>query len=141
MFNPDTFMSQTIEESFEDTRSVIPPGEYMVNIDDITPTVIGAENRPILRVRFVIVNSGDDELDGRVLSHIVWLDLDSSGALMTGKDKNIGLGQLLTALGLNGKPFSPGQFIGQVVVVQVYNKVNKNSGEQEAAVARVVAAN
>jgi hypothetical protein len=140
MFNPEEFMQSTFEDEFETSRSLIPNDEYQAVIQEIEAKTVGAESRPVLSVRFALVNSGDEALDGRVLYHTVWLDMDERGALLRGPDKNIGLGQLLSAVGMNGKSWSPPQLTGQVVLVQVGTRQNKNTGEMLNNITRIAAA-
>jgi hypothetical protein len=136
MFDPTTFADTTIEDSFEEKRSLIPPGEYMMTLEEVEPRVVGERNLPILSVRLRIVNSGDEEADNRVIYHTVWLDMDDAGSLLTGPNKNINLGQLLSALGLNGKPWSPNQLAGNVVLGNLSHTLNKRSGEMEERITR-----
>src|SRR5262245_17049603 len=36
MFDPDAFMSQTVDQPLEIERTLIPPGEYKMQVDDFT---------------------------------------------------------------------------------------------------------
>jgi len=140
MFDPDAFMQTTIEDAFEEKRSLIPAGEYMATVENLEAKTVGEANRPIINMRLRLVNTGDEETEGRVLYHTLWLDMDERGALMTGPNKNIGLGQFLSALGLNGKPWNPTMFEGQVVLIQVSHGMNKRTGEMEERIPRVAKA-
>lgn len=140
MFNPEEFMQTQVQDEFETKRSLIPEGEYLVRIDSIEAKTVGAANRPVLSLTLALTNTGDGDLDERRLWHTIWLDIDERGALMSGSNKNIGLGQLLTALDLNGKPWSPAELNGQVVMIQVAHGLNKSSGELEEKIRRLVKA-
>ncbi len=140
MFDPQAFMNETVEDTFEEKRTLVPAGEYMTTVEDVEAKTVGEANRPILSIRLRIVNSEDPEANERLLFHTLWLDITDSGALDTGPNKNIGLGQFLSALGLNGKPWSPGALIGQVVLTQVTHGLNKRSGEMEEKITRIAKA-
>lgn len=140
MFDPQAFMNTTVEEEFKTKRELIPAGEYMCQVENVEARVVGEANRPILSVQMSIINTGDEAIDGRRLYHTIWLDLDEQGNLMSGANKNIGLGQFLAAVGLNGKPWSPGQLIGTVVTTQVKHGINKSNNEMEEKIGRIVKA-
>lgn len=139
MFNPDEFMNTSFDsnEEFETKRSLIDANEYDAVIEEIEARLVGDDNKPILSTRLKLVNTGDDNIDGRNLFHTIWLDMDSQGALQYGKDKNIGLGQLLAAVGLNGKPWNPGMLKGQLIHIKVGQRFNKRTEEMENVVQRI----
>lgn len=141
MFNPEEFMNTQVSgEEFETKRSLIPAGEYTVTIENLEAKTVGERNLPILSVRYKIVNSDNPEVNDRAIFDTVWLDVDDNGNLMRGPDKNLKLGQLLEAVGLNGKPWSPGMLQGQVIMVQVTQSFNKRTEEEENRVTRVARA-
>ena len=142
MFNPEEFMNTQFEAAeFETRRSLIPPGDYTVVIDNLEFATVGDRNLPIIRARYKIVNASEPELNDRMLFDTIWLDMDEQGkSLLRGPDKNLRLGQLLEACHLNGKPWSPGMLQGQVILVQVGVGVNKRSNEEENTVKRIAEA-
>lgn len=141
MFDPQAFMQTEVQgEQFDTERTPVEPGEYPVLIEECEAKTLGTDNIPALALRLKIVNTGDDNLDGKNLYHTIWLDLDERGALMSGANNNIGLGQLLAALDLNGKPWKATQIPGNVVLVQVRHRVDKKTQEVRDYVAQVAKA-
>lgn len=136
MFNPEEFNNTTFEGEFETKRTLVPAGEYTVRIEECTAKQIGEANYPILSMRYALTNTGDEALDERQIFDTIWLDVTEQGSLERGPDKNIKLGQLLAALGLNGKPWSPAGLVGSPLIVTVTHSQNKKSGEMEARVSR-----
>lgn len=140
MFNPEEFMNTQQEaEGFETKRTLVPQGEYTVVIEQLDAATVGDDNKPVLKARYKIVNAPDAELNDRLLFDTIWLDVDDRGALLRGADNNIRLGQLLEAVGLNGRPWAPGMLVGQVLFVKVSVTLNKKSGEEENRVTKLAA--
>lgn len=137
MFSPEEFMNAEFDGEFATKRELIPDGEYQVMIEEVEAKTIGEANYPIFSLRYKIINNSDEEVDGRTIFDTIWLDLDERGALVRAPGKNIRLGQLLEALGLNGKPWRPGQFAGQVLMAQVKTRQNKRSGDMENVIQKV----
>lgn len=140
MFSPEEFMNTTVEGEFETKRTLVPVGEYTAMIESLEAKTVGDDNKPILSVKYKLVNTGDEETDGRFVYDTVWLDVDDRGSLMRGPDKNLKLGQILEAVGLNGKPWSPGMLQGQVIMIQVNQSLNKRTNEDENRVGRIAKA-
>lgn len=137
MFDPEQFMQQTTESTFETERTLIPPGEYQALIDECSAKVLGEKNSPALGLVLHPINVDQEILDevpnveDIKLYHTIWLDISESGGLATGTNKNIALGQLLEAIGKNGKPWSPMDIPGNVVMIDLTHRVNKSSGKPE----------
>lgn len=141
MFNPEEFMNTQQEaEEFDTRRSLVPPGEYTAVLDRIEARTVGEDNKPILSCGYKIINSDVEGANDRLVFDTVWLDMDANGNLMRGPDKNLKLGQILEAVGLNGKPWSPPMLQGQVVMVHVSSRMNKRSNEEENSISRIVKA-
>lgn len=134
MFNPDTFLAQTIDQA-NDTKVVpCPPGEFTAFIKDfkarpwtskkdpsmsgvaldVTWTVDSAEVKTLLDRDEVTVKQG------------IMLDMTEQGSLDMGKGKNVGLGRLREALGLNvpGQAFSFAMLTGQAAKITVTHRVD-----------------
>jgi len=137
MFNPDEFMNTEIAEEFATKRELLPPGEYQAMIEEIEAKTIGEANWPILSLRYKIVNNPEEDIAGRILFDTIFLDVDEKGSLIRGPNKNIRLGQLLAALGLNGRPWRPAMLTGQVVMLHVTIRQNKKTGDMENNVQKV----
>lgn len=130
-FDANLFMSAVYEE-VNDTKIVpCPAGEFHAQIEKVEPKsgTIGKGERigepwASLNVSYLIEDQGVQALLSRdkvIVYQSVMLDLTPSGGLDMGSGKNIGLGRLRDACGLNkpGQPFSPTMFVGQRVKVMV----------------------
>ena len=140
MFNPEEFMNTTTEGEFSTQRELVESGEYSAIVEQLEAKTVGDRNLPIISVRYKLINTGQEGLDGRIIFDTIWLDVDDAGNLMRGPGKNIRLGQLLEAVGMNGKAWSPGQLQGQPVLVAVGQRQNKRSGEMENTISKVAMA-
>jgi hypothetical protein len=134
IFDPDSFMSATTEAANDTTVAPVPPGEYRAQIEDLkTREVSGKDGEPRypMDVTYSILDDnvkatlGRDKVTAR---QTIWLDLTSQGQIDSGKGKNIGLGKLRAAAGLNkaGQPFAPSMLIGAVVRVTTGLRPDKN---------------
>lgn len=128
MFDPNTFMQATLTEA-NDTRIMpCPVGEYQMQIVDIkakSGTIGKGERAGETWAGLDVFCEVDDPqvkaATGRTVvrvKHSLMLDLTPEGMLDMGKGKNIRLGKVRAACGLNrpGQAFSFPQMIGQRVV-------------------------
>lgn len=109
MFDIDQFMSSATTEANSTSLEPIPVGEYTGIIDEVKLTP--RDDRYPLDITWVLTDADLQAKLGRdriTVRQTVWLDMKPEGGLDTGKGKNVGLGRLREALGLNapGKPFS-----------------------------------
>lgn len=145
MFDPNKFMQSNFNGKLDTVIPTLPEDDYRVIVDGVehrTATVDG-ETRHILRVRWKLVDANQlIAIDRKAASvnHDLWLDLTPDGGLDEGEGKNIGLGQMLEALGLNGQPWSPGSLVGQgPVIARIAPRENKKKpGEYFNDVRRLV---
>src|SRR5689334_10740434 len=124
-------------------RTPCPEGDYPARIDDIEFRQVKTKNgdRTIMRVIWSIEDEGvKAALDRETLkvSQDIWLDLDSTGGIDSGKDKNIGLGQLRAVFDQN----SPGIPIGALkgtglALVHVNHRRPEGSDEAFVEINRV----
>jgi hypothetical protein len=123
MFDPKAFLETSTTEA-NDTKIVpVPVGEYMAIISKV-------EARPwqsrtdsskaglALDITWDIDDQGVRQLLGRdtvTCKQGIMLDLTESGGLDMGKGRNVSLGRVREAVGLNipGVPFSPMQLAGR----------------------------
>lgn len=120
VFNPDTFMDSTITEPNSTKVEAVPPGEYRATIDEtIKPprSVTGKDGTEYIffEVMWNIDDQGLKDKLGRDKLQVrqsIRLDITDDGALDTGKGKNVGLGRLREALGMNDGPFNPRALAG-----------------------------
>lgn len=122
-FNPDTFMQEEQNVELDTEFTPIPEGEYSGIIKDVKADTT-PKGAALLAVTWLIDDEEVREHTGMpepTCRQTVWLDLDASGHLAAGANKNVGLGKLRAALGQNdGSPWSPTMLVGQPA--QVYIK-------------------
>jgi hypothetical protein len=134
-FDPDRFMSQSFENANDTTVIPCPPGEYVgltsdVAIKEITSKKTGI-SYPQLTV-FVSLESPEvTSVTGRTPTKVRYqqlLDLNDAGEIDMSKGKNIGLGRLREACGLNqpGKPFRIPDLNGKLIKVRVTHRPDDN---------------
>ena len=134
MFSPDQFLDMQVTES-NDTKLVpIPVGEYVAVVSEVKARPWTSKSDPsksgiALDVQWDIDDAGVKQLLGRdkvTVKQGVMLDMTESGGLDMGKGKNVGLGRLREACGLNqpGQPFSATMLTGRVAKVKVEHRVD-----------------
>lgn len=130
-FDPEVFMQQTIDEPLETEFVLIPQGEYVAMIDDFTSEAIEKINFEYkkgaragtpgsmlkLTLPFVIDDDNVKAILNRpkvMVSKQIILDMDENGGgLDWGKNKNIDLGRIRSAVGQNEPgPWSIGKLAG-----------------------------
>jgi hypothetical protein len=153
MFDPETFMSQIIDQPLETEFLMVPQGEYTATIDDFTseafeqihfeykkgpragtPGVMTKFTLPfVIQDDAVKTELGRDKL---VVYKQLILDVGDDGGLDWGKNKNIDLGRIRAAVGQNDPgPWSIGNLRGagpvMVKVVHVpFERKDKSRGER-----------
>lgn len=130
MFDPQAFMDTTTDQSNDTTMTPCPEGEWQATASDVniktgTSQKTG-EDWARLDVKWEIVGTEANTISERdkiIVTQGVMLDVNGSGLDM-GKGKNIGLGRLREALGLNtpGAPFSPRMIIGRSAKVAIKHR-------------------
>lgn len=144
-FDPNTFLNSTYEEA-NDTKIVpCPVGEYLAIADkvEVKPWASrdGSSSGLKLAILWDIQSDDAKAIVGRDSVKVPqdqMLDLTDTGALDMGKGRNVGLGRLREALGMNapGEPFSMGAIQGRMAKVVVSHRPN---GEDLYAEIRKVA--
>jgi hypothetical protein len=133
MFDPSQFLDMQMTEA-NDTKVIpCPVGEYLAVVDKVEfrpwqkkddPSVNGVS----LDVSWAIQDHNVQQLLGRdkvLVRQGVGIDFTDAGGLDMGRGRNIGLGRLREAVGLNipGRPFSPNMLPGQMAKVNVSHRV------------------
>ena len=122
--------TQTVDGPLSTVFESCPEGEYTMKIDDgdvekwFRTVKTDRGEVPLLEIPCVVLDDnvkaslGRDKVTARMT---IWLDLDGSGHMDSGKGKNVALGQLREAVGQNseaGWTFSrlpgAGPFLGRV---------------------------
>jgi len=138
-FDPASFLTQETSDQMDTQFVLIPAGEYPAMISKVDArqqqsTKDPAEVWTILDITYVIDDQGVREETGLPEPSIrqsLFLDLDPLGKLDTGKGKNVNLGRLREAVGLNqpGQAFSFGALLGQACIVAVAHTPDKKDPE------------
>lgn len=140
MFNPADFLNTEVSEANSTKRELCPAGMHLAVIDKIEarpwtkkddPTKSGVTLEVTWSIQNQEVLTALDQ-DKVTVRQGVMLDFNEAGGLDTGKGKNIGLGRLREALGLNvpGVPFVFNQLVGRMANVVVQHEVDKADAEK-----------
>jgi hypothetical protein len=126
VFDPESFAGMSIDQSNDTKFTPVPEGEYPA-------TMKKKEFRPsdkgylILDLSWAVDDAGAKEVTGMkepTVRQSIFLDRLENGALDTSKGKNVKLGQLREATGLNvpGQPFNFNMLDGKVARVKVKHR-------------------
>jgi hypothetical protein len=148
VFDTENFLSSSAGGTLSTERTLIPADTYAnANIKD-------------LKINHGIIGSGDNAGKPWVRLNVIWqidsqelrdlldrafvtvtqgfmLDVTEDGELDTGKGKNVRLGKLKKALGLNEKEAQWAEFIGKYATIQVAHGVNGKDGSATEEVVAV----
>lgn len=147
MIDAENFLNETITGANSTTRIPVPKGEYPVIIDDIQYRKADRKDQPglvshMLDVIFLIDDANVKEVTGLpkpTVRQTVFLDLGDDGKLDMSKGKNVQLGRMREALGLNDpdKPFSFGQLKGQACYITVVHNPSADGRDTYANVGSI----
>lgn len=144
-FDADQFLSATVTGALDTKVIPVPIGEYQGVIEKIVPrqwqSKDGTTTGIALDIFWLVEDQGvKDYLNRETVTckQGIMLDTDPQSGLDMSKGKNIGLGRLREAVGLNnpGEPFSFHQLPGQMAKINVQHRVN---GEDTFAEVKAVA--
>lgn len=134
MFNPEEFLDQQIVESNSTQTVPVPVGDYMAIPTDVKCRSWQSKNDPsmsglALDIIWEIDSPELKELLGRdkvTAKQGVMLDINDAGQLDMGKGRNVGLGRLREALGLNnpGQPFSFTMIPGRPAIIKIAHRID-----------------
>lgn len=148
LFDADTFLDSSAGGPLSTERTLIPEGTYSsCYIDDVKPQegIIKSgdrEGQPWVRINFrwVLDDQALRDKLGRAevkITQGVMIDLTTDGKLDFSKGKNIRLGKLRQALGINAGDVQWRKFIGIPATIQVKHGINKLDQSQTEEVAAV----
>jgi len=127
-FNVDTFLEAVQPADISTAQVLVPAGEYPARIDSFDKPMIittgAGETRYKVNVNWAIEDDDVRELTGYdkpIVRQNLWLDLNEEGtALDNSPGKNVKIGQLLEALGMDvSKPWSFPDLLGQSAIAHV----------------------
>ena len=144
LFNAESFLQQSVTGALDTAFPTIPAGEYPAIVKKIEARQMQNTKEPekgdftVLDIHWGIDDAAakaETGLDEPTCRQSLFLDLDENGQLDVSPKKNIGLGRLREALGLNNpdKPFSFGDLMNQPALVRVEHKPNANDPENPYA--------
>jgi hypothetical protein len=133
IFNPQAFLSTTIESALDTKFVPVPEGTYLGIVKNLKPRQL-QDGRIVVDVNWIIDSADVRELTGQaepLVRQGVWIDLTPEGNLDCGRGKNIGLGKLRESLGQNDetKEWSMDMMVGCVAMVKVTQSVNGTTGD------------
>lgn len=138
-FDPASLLETTVEAANDTKVLPIPEGEYLAVIDktSISPwqSKDGASSGLRLDVEYLIDDEAAKAATGRdklTVRQGILLDLTEDGrSLDMGKGKNVGLGRLREATGLNipGQPFAMQMLPGRLVKIKVTQRPKADDPE------------
>ncbi len=131
-FDPQAFLDSSVTEA-NDTKVIpVPIGEYLGVIEKLAPrqwqSKDGTQSGLALDITWLIEDDEVKQFLGRdtvTVRQGIMLDVLPNGSLDMSKGKNIGLGRLREAVGMNnpGQPFSFLQLPGQMARVSVKHRL------------------
>lgn len=136
-FDPNAFMQATIEGANSTRLIPWPVGDYHAHIVELKPktgTIGKGERQGETWAGLDVLFQSDDPAINGALGRVprsklgIFLDLTEQGMLDMGEGKNLGLGRLREACGLNDKnrAFSPQQLIGQHLIINIGHRTDPN---------------
>lgn len=134
MFSPEQFLDMQFDQA-NDTKVVpVPAGEYLAVVKEVKIRPWQSKADPskagvALDLQWTIDDDGVKTLLGRDEVNCkqgVMLDLTEAGGMDMGKGRNIGLGRLREACGLNtpGQPFSVTMLTGRMARVKIEHRTD-----------------
>jgi hypothetical protein len=145
-FDPQAFLDSSVTEA-NDTKVIpVPIGEYLGVIDKLVPrqwtSKDGTSSGLALDITWIVEDEEVKAFLGRETVNVkqgLMLDVLPSGQLDMSKGKNIGLGRLREAVGLNqpGQSFSFQQLPGQMAKISIKHRlVDEDTFAEVKAVAK-----
>jgi hypothetical protein len=129
MFDPDQFMSGTVEGEMSTEFTPVPEGEYNALITGVNARSTSSDKGEyvILDVTWAIDDAAvaaEVGMDNPTVRQSIFLDTTDGGGLDFAKGKNIQLGRLRDAVKQNGpSAWSPSMLEGQVAKVRVAHRM------------------
>lgn len=135
-FDPSTFLDATVSDAMDTKIVPVPAGEYPAIADkvEITPwqSRDGSKSGLKAQISWAIEDAAVAQITGRpknLVRQDIMLDLNDNGTLDVGKGRNVTLGRLRDATGLNqpGQPFSFRMLEGKMAKVSVSHREHEGN--------------
>lgn len=134
MFDPNQFLDQQFTEANSTKRTPCPEGEFTATVEEVKCRQWASKEDPsksglTLDVVWSIEDEAAKQAVGRdkvIVRQGVMLEINGTNGLDMGKGKNVGLGRLRAATGLNvpGQPFAFSMLVGRMAKVQVTHRMD-----------------
>jgi hypothetical protein len=136
-FDADSFLNAAMSGSNSTKIIPCPQGEYFAVIEKLaarqTQSQDGTQTRVILDVIWLVEDDGAKQATGREQVQVkqgIFLDLDAQGGVDMSEGKNVQLGRLREALGLNGsEAFSFNMLPGRAAKILVSHRPDPKDAE------------
>lgn len=147
-FDPESFIDSAVTGANDTVVAQCPEGTYRAQVGDKMdpPRKVETKRGPayIFRLNWDIL---DDTVRAQLerpnvyVSQDLWLDFDETGALDMGKGKNVELGRIREAVGVNDPnvPFKMRDLTGRMATISVAHRADKDNPERKYAEVRRVA--
>lgn len=129
-FNSEEFLDVEVQGQMETAYTPIPEGEYPAFIKDLKSRDVN--DQKVIDIVWQITDeqvAAELSIDEPTVRQTIFLDLEESGALQFGPNKNVQLGRLREALGQNNpnEPWSFRRLVGAgPCILKVGHRVDKN---------------
>lgn len=148
-FDADSFLNSSVSGSNSTKVIPCPQGEFPAVIEKVGARQVqskdGSETRIVLEVSWLVEDDGAKQATGReqvTVKQGLFLDLLPNGGLDMAEGKNVGLGRLREALGLNSpsEAFSFNMLPGRMAKIAVTHRDDPKDAENKFADVRAVVA-
>lgn len=134
MFSAEQFLDMQVDGAMDTKVVPVPVGEYLAVVKEVKARTWTSKKDPsqsgvTLDLSWTIDDANVKALLGREEVNVkqgLMLDLTEQGGLDMGKGRNIGLGRVREATGLNnpGQPFSATMLTGRMAKIRVKHRVD-----------------
>ena len=148
-FDPNTFLEMTTQESNSTVQTPVPVGEYVAFVEKVEARQWTKKDDPSVAGMAIDITWNIDDANVKALlerdkvtvKQGIMLDMTESGGLDMGKGKNVQLGRLREALGLNqpGQPFGFRMMEGRPARIAVGHRPDPKNAEMIYAEVKAVA--
>lgn len=149
MFNPQDFLDASVTDAMDTKITPCPQGEFTGVIEKILPEQWkngdGTKTGIKLSITWIVEDQGVKDFlqrDTVTVRQQIFLDVSEDGRLETGPQKNVGLGRLREAVGLNvaGQPFTFSMLPGRMAKIVIKHRENPNDADTPFAEVQKVGA-
>lgn len=146
-FDPSSFLDLEVNGANDTKLAPVPVGQYMAEIVKVDMRTIQVEGEDRLIAALTWHIKGEEAkaatgMEKPTVRQDLWIDLTENKGLDNGKGKNVGLGRVREAVGLNNpaSTFSFRMLQGRGANVYVSHRPDKKTGDIFAEIKKVVAA-